>query len=127
MAFIDPAERALIRMEIRRFVARCESNEGLVQRGDSLREMARLAATVIPYKVANEPEARDAQRRLALAAEDRAKELILLQISGFVRAEAELRPQIKSKMFDDWGNLSGALAHLRSWANGKLSAAEQAL
>jgi len=127
MAFIDPAERALIRMEVRRFVARCESNEGLVQRADSLRELARLAATTIPYKVANEPETRDAHRRLLLAAEDKAKELVLHQITGFAKADADHRVGIKSKMFDDWGNLTGALAHLRTWANAKLSAAEQAL
>ena len=125
MAYSDPADKALIRLEVRRFIGRCESNEGLVQRADSLRELARLAATTLPYKIANELDAREAQRRLLMATEDRAKELIVEQVAAFTRAGEDHRVGLKSKMVEDWANLTGPLSHLRTWAKGKLTMAEQ--
>lgn len=127
MAYNDPAEKALLRLEVRRYVGRCENNEGLVQRADSLRELARLAATALPYRIANEMEAREAQRRLLLATEDRAKELILEHVAAFVKAEEDHRVGLRNKMVEDWANLTGPLAHLRTWAKGRLTLAEQSL
>lgn len=127
MAYNDPAEKALLRLEVRRYIGRCESNEGLVQRADSLRELARLAATTLPYKIANEIEAREAQRRLLMATEDRAKELIGAQIAAFTKAGEDHRVGLRSKMVEDWTNLTGPLSHLRTWAKGKLTMAEQSL
>ena len=127
MAYTDPSDKALMRLEVRRYVGRCENNSGMVQRADSLRELARLASTALPLKIANELEARDAQRRLQLTIEDRAKELILEQVAAWVKAGEEHRGGLKSRMLEDWTNLTGPLAHLRQWAKAKLTAAEQAL
>lgn len=127
MAYTDPADRAMIRLEVRRFVSRCESSAGLLQRADSLRELSRLASAPMPYKVANEIEARDAERRLLLATEDRAKEVIRDQIGHFLKADADHRIGMKSKMLEEWGRLTGPLAHLRTWAKGKLTLAEQSV
>ena len=127
MAYSDPADRALIRLEVRRFASRCENNFGLLQRADSLREIVRLASAPVPYRIANEIEARDAERRLLLASEDRAKDLIKGQIGNFTKADADHRVWLRSKMLEEWGNLTGPLAHLRTWAKGRLMLAEQAL
>ena len=127
MAYGDPADKALLRLEVRRYVGRCEGNEGLVQRADSLRELARLAATTLPYRIANEMEAREAQRHLLLAAEDRARELIVEQVAVFAKAGQDHRVGLRSKMVEDWANLTGPLSHLRTWAKGKLTLAEQSL
>lgn len=127
MGYAGPADRALMRLEVRRFVNRCENNAGLLQRADSLRELARLASSQVPYKIANEIEARDAERRLLLATEDRAKEVIRNQIGHFLKADADHRVGLKSKMLEEWGNLTGPLAHLRTWAKGKLTLAEQSI
>jgi hypothetical protein len=127
MGYAGPADRALMRLEVRRFVSRCENNAGLLQRADSLRELARLASAQVPYKIVNEIEARDAERRLLLATEDRAKEVIRGQIGHFVKADADHRVGLKSKMLEEWGNLTGPLAHLRTWAKGKLTLAEQSI
>ena len=125
MAFNDPAEKALTRLEVRRYVGRCENNEGLVQRADSLRELSRLAAMTIPNKVAGEFEARDAQRRLVMAVEERAKALIGEQIAALLKSEGDRRASQRGKIIEDWANLTGPLGHLRTWAKGKLIQAEQ--
>ena len=125
MARVDPVEQALIRMELRRFAARCDTQGGLIQRADTLREVSRLINMTIPYKIANEHEARDIQRRLVLVAEERARELIAVQIKTFVRAEDDMRRNLRSKMREDWAHLTGLLGHLRNWANSKLTVAEQ--
>lgn len=127
MGYTGPADRALMRLEVRRFVNRCENNAALLQRADSLRELARLASAQVPYRIANEIEARDAERRLLLATEDRAKEVIQGQIGHFIKADADHRVGLKSKMLEEWGNFTGPLAHLRTWAKGKLTLAEQSI
>lgn len=127
MAFRDPADRAIIRLEVRRYESRCNGNIGLLQRADTLREVARLANVPIPYKIANELEARDAQRRLQLDAEERAKEIVTEQLARYVKADEDHRMGLRSKMAEDWGNLTGPLAHLRSWANSRLTVANQTL
>lgn len=121
----DPAEQALIRLELRRFVSRCDAQESLIQRADSLREIARLITISIPYKLSNEFEARDLQRKVVQMAEQRARELIAEQIDTFIRGEPSFRDKMRSKMREDWGNLTGALGHLRTWAQNRLNVAEQ--
>lgn len=125
MGYNDPAEKALIRLEVRRFASRCDGNQGLLQRADSLREVARLASLSIPFRVADEYEARDALRRLVQTAEDRAKEVITDQIAAMLRAEEGQQRSLKNRMTDDWSNLTGVLGHLRRWAALKLAAADQ--
>lgn len=125
MSRADPTEHALIRLELRRFASRCDMQEGSIQRADSLREVARLASIALPYKLSTEIEARDLQRRVGQAAEERARQLIMEQIDSFARGEGDFRDKMRGKMREDWGNLTGPLAHLRNWANGKLLVAEQ--
>ena len=127
MPYTNPADRALIRLEMRRYVMRCENMSGLLQRADSLREIARLASTPMPYQLAGEIEAREAERRLLLATEDRAKEIIRDQIAAFIKADPDHRVGLRSRMLEEWGNLTGPMTHLRNWAKGKLTLAEQAL
>ena len=127
MAYTDPAEKARIRLDVRRYVGMCDNNERLVQRADTLRELARLAATTLPDKIANEMDAREAQRRLVLATEDRAKELIVEQLAAYAKAAEANRVGHKNKMAEDWSNLTGPLGHLRNWANSRLTMAEQSL
>lgn len=125
MARADPAEQALIRLELRRFESRCDTQEGLIRRADTLREVARLANIAIPYKLASEYEARDHQRRVGLIADERARELITGQVDLYARSDGEFRDKLRLKMRDDWANLTGPLGHLRSWANSRLQVAEQ--
>jgi len=125
MAMHDPAEKSLIRMELRRFASRCENQEGLVQRADTLRELARLATIPLPYKLAEQHEAKDLQRHLLLAAEARARDLIQERIDAYMRADPDHREKIKTQMFEDWTNLTGHLGHLRPWAKTRFDQAEQ--
>jgi hypothetical protein len=125
MSRADPTEHALIRLELRRFEARCDTQAGLIRRADTLREVARLASIAVPYKVANEIEARDYQRRVAQTAEERARELVAEQVDLFARSDGEFREKLRLKMRDDWANLTGPLGHLRSWAMNRLQVAEQ--
>jgi hypothetical protein len=125
MARGDPAEQAALRLEARRFTSRCELQSAQLQRADTLRELARLATVPLPYRVSEDYACRDAQRRVALIAEGRAREIIHEQIEHLLRAEPERHDSLKSKMVEDWANLTGVLAHLRTWAQGKLVAAQQ--
>ena len=125
MGRADPAEQALIRLELRRFASRCDLQEGQIRRADTLREVARLATIALPYKLSDEPQGRDIQRRVTLVAEDRARELIQEQIEHFNRAEGDFKENLRGKMREDWSNLTGALSHLRTWAASKLVVAEQ--
>jgi hypothetical protein len=125
MARADPAEQAMIRLELRRFASRCDMQEGLIRRADSMREVARLTNITMPYKLSNELDAREYQRRVALTAEERARELIAAQVAEFSRAEGDFKDKLRAKMRDDWSNLTGQLGHLRGWANNRLLAAQQ--
>lgn len=125
MARVDPAEQALIRLELRRFSSRCDLQEGQIRRADTLREVARLASISVPYKLANEFTARDYQRRVTQTAEERARELITEQVALYIRSDGEFKEKLRGKMREDWANLTGVLAHLRSWANNKLMVADQ--
>ena len=125
MARGDPAEQAVLRLEARRFGSRCDMQSALIQRADSLRELARLAIIPLPFRLGEDYASRDAQRRVSLAAEERAREIIREQIDHYLRAEPERQEHLRSKIADDWANLTGALSHLRTWAQGKLMAAQQ--
>lgn len=126
MARGDPVDNAMIRLEVRRFATRCDTQEGLIRRADTLREVGRLASVPAPYRIANELETRDLLRRVVLVAEERAREIIQEQVDNYLRVEPDHRPKWKAKMTDDWTNLTGHLGHLRTWAQNKLNMAEQA-
>ena len=126
MALRDPADKNLLRMEARRFAARCEAQVSSIERADTLREVSRLATSLtMTYAIAEDYSARDALRLVQTRAEDRARELIQEQIQNFVRAEENQREKQRRAMLDAWANLTGPLAHLRTWAQSKLIAAEQ--
>ena len=121
----DPVDQAVLRLESRRFLGRCEMQEALIHRADTLRELGRLALIPLPYKLAEDPFSRDGQRRVALAAENRAREIIQEQIERYMRAESDQAERQKHVLEEDWNNLTGALGHLRTWAHGRLLIAEQ--
>jgi len=126
MALRDPVDKNMLRMEARRFASRCEAHISSVERADTLREVARLASSmVLPYAISDDYTARDALRLVQMRAEDRARELIQEQIQNFSRAEDAHREKQKRAMLDAWANLTGPLGHLRNWAQNKLTAAEQ--
>lgn len=125
MARSDPADRALLRLETRRFASRCETQEHTITRADTLREVSRLATINLPPNLYDSNEARDAQRRVLLMAEDKAKELIKQQIDNCLRAEPDHRDKLRSHMDEDWRNLTGPLGHLRTWAARQFTIAEQ--
>jgi hypothetical protein len=125
MAFNDPTDKNLRRMEVRRFLQRCEGQIALIQRADSLREISRLTLLPLPYAVSEDYTARDSLRLVQTAAEDRARELILEQIQGYLKADPMAHEKLRRAMFDSWANLTGALGHLRPWAQSKLTAAQQ--
>lgn len=126
MAFRDPTDKSLLRLESRRFIARCEMAISSIERADTLREVARLASSVtLPYVLAEDYAARDAQRLIQTRAEDRARELISEQLQIFARAEDGQRDKQRRAMLDAWANLTGPLGHLHAWAQSKLTAAQQ--
>ncbi|MCX7164939.1 MAG: hypothetical protein NTV11_01530 [Rhodocyclales bacterium] len=122
----DPVDKNLLRMEGRRFTARCEAQVSSIERADTLREVSRLTTSIVlPSLIAEDYTARDALRLVETRAEDRARELIQEQIQNFTRAEETQREKKKRAMLDAWANLTGPLGHLRTWAQSKLLAAEQ--
>ncbi|MDP2809830.1 MAG: hypothetical protein Q8O34_06735 [Rhodocyclaceae bacterium] len=126
MALRDPVDKNLLRMEGRRFAARCEAQVSSIERADTLREVSRLATSMaLPYVIADDYTARDALRLVQTRAEDRARELIQEQIQNFARAEENQREKQKRAMLDAWANLTGPLGHLRAWAQSRLVSAEQ--
>ncbi|MCK9381239.1 MAG: hypothetical protein M0P95_09250 [Sulfuritalea sp.] len=126
MAFRDPVDKNLLRMEARRFIARCEGQVALIERADTLREVSRLATLItLPFSLIEDDTARDGLRLVQMRAEDRARELILEQLKQFGRAEENQREKLKRGMLDTWANLTGPLGHLRTWAQTKLQAVEQ--
>ncbi len=128
MALRDPDDKSLRRMEGRRFATRCDAQISSIQRADTLREVARLATSLtLPFAISEDYAARDALRLVQIRAEDRARELIQDQIQNFVRAEDMLHEKLRRAILDSWANLTGPLAHLRTWAQSKLMAAEQQL
>lgn len=86
----------------------------------------------LPYPLSEEPAARDALHYLTLRSEDRARELIRLQLQNYsrvepYRVEPYLRDKWRRNLFDSWSNLTGAFAHLRAWAQTRLALVEQQL
>ena len=126
MALRDPVDKNMLRMEARRFAARCEGQVSLIERADTLREVSRLAILItVPFSLIEEDSARDGLRLVQTRAEDRARELIQEQLQHFTRAEENQRDKLKRSMQDAWTNLTGPLGHLRTWAQSKLVTAEQ--
>lgn len=126
MAIRDPIDKNLQRMEARRFASHCDAQVSLIERADTLREVARLASSIIlPYALGEDYTARDSLRLVQTRAEDRARELINEQVQSFVRAEEVQREKLRRAMLDSWANLTGPLGHLRTWAQSKLVAAQQ--
>ncbi|HEY6897184.1 MAG TPA: hypothetical protein VI279_07975 [Rhodocyclaceae bacterium] len=125
MAYNDPAQRSVMRFETRRYASRCEEQARNIERADTLREVARLSTVHLPSNLQGAEEAREAQRRLLIAAEQKAKDLVAEHIAAWIKAEPERRDKLRSQMNDDWANLSGPLGHLRTWAQRQFTAAEQ--
>ncbi len=124
----DPVDKNLLRMEARRFASRCEGQIASVERADSLRELVRLAGVIhLSYPLSEEPVAGDALRLLMRRSEDRARELISLQLRNYARVEPYLRDKWRRNLFDSWSNLTGTFAHLRAWAQAQLALVEQQL
>lgn len=124
----DPVDKSLSRMEARRFAARCEGQIASIERVNSLRELVRLAGVIhLSYPLSEEPAAGDALRLLMRRSEDRARELISLQLQNYARVEPYLRDKWRRNLFDSWSNLTGAFAHLRAWAQAQLALVEQQL
>lgn len=126
MAIRDPVNQNLLRMEVRRFTARCEAQVSSIERADNLREVSRLATSLtLPFAISSDYTARDELRLVQTRAEDRARELIQEQIQNFLRGEDNQRDKQERAMLDSWANLTGPLGHLRTWAQSKLSVAQQ--
>lgn len=124
----DPVDKNLLRMEARRFASRCEGQIASVERADSLRELVRLAGVMhLSYPLSEEAAARDALRLLVRRSEERARELISLQLQNYARVEPYLRDKWRRNLFDSWSNLTGTFAHLRAWAQARLAVVEQQL
>lgn len=105
---------------------RCDTTIATVERTDSLRELSRLIGSLnLPYVIADDFTARDALQRVKLKIEDRARELIQEQLQHFVRAEENQREKMLRTILDSWGNLTGPLSHLRTWAQSRLTVAKQ--
>ena len=84
-----------------------------------------MSSITLPYSVSEDYTARDALRMVQMRAEDRARELIQDQIQNFSRAEEIQREKQKRAILEAWANLVGPLGHLRTWAQSKLTVAEQ--
>lgn len=121
----DPADRSITRLESNRYATKCEGQIAMIRRADTLHEVSRLAVVPLPYALSGDYAARDAQTSVRTAAEERARELITNQINNFVRAEPVARDKLKRVVIDNMALMTGPLAHLRSWTNSKLIAAEQ--
>lgn len=126
MALRDPVDKNMLRMAARRFAAHCEAQASSIERADTLREVSRLATSIVlPYALTADDGSRDSLRLVQTRAEDRARELIQEQLQNLARAEENQREKQKRAMLDAWANLTGPLGHLRTWAQSKLVAAEQ--
>lgn len=126
MAFRDPVDKNMLRMEARRFAARCDGQVSLIERADTLREISRLATLIsLPFSLTDDDTARDGLRLVQTRAEDRARELILEQLQNYSRAEKYQHEKLKRSMLDSWTSLTGPLGHLRTWAYNKLQALEE--
>lgn len=128
MALRDPVDKNLLRMEARRFASRCEGHVATIERADNLREVARLVSALhASYPLSEESAVRDALRLVQMRAEDRARELIQQQLQNYARVESYLRDKWRRTLLESWSNLTGPLAHLRLWAQGRLTVVEQQL
>lgn len=126
MARPDPTEHALLKLELRRFCARCADQHAMIERADSMREIARLANIPIPYRLATDYAARDQQKRVQQAAEDRIRDLVRQMIDSYQRSEeGEFKLKVAKQFQEEINHLVGPLAPLRAWANNRWTQAEQ--
>ncbi len=125
MSSRDPVDRSLRRMEVRRFTTRCEAQEGSIQRSDSLHEVSRLATIPIPFPLTDDSDALDARRHVRKVAEDRARELFDALIDHLLKAEPLAQEKLRRSIGEEILFFTGGLSELRTWAYGKLAAAEQ--
>jgi len=126
MARADPTEHALLKLELRRFSARCDDQRAMIERADSIREIVRLANIPIPYRLATDYVARDQQRRVQIVAEERIRDLVRQMIDSHQRAdEVEFKMKVRKQFQEELNSLSGPHAHLRTWAINQWLIAEQ--
>ena len=126
MALRDPVDKNMLRMQARRFTARCEAMVSSIERADNLREVSRLATSIsLPYSLTADDGSRDSLRLMQTRAEDRARELIQEQLHNLARADENQREKHRRTMLDALANLTGPLGHLRTWAQSRLVAVEQ--
>lgn len=127
MSRYDPVDRNLIRLELRRFQTRCEAQQGMIRRADTIHELIRLGSIPLPYMLVEETEALDARRQLKQTAEDRARELFEALLDRFAKAEPIAREKLRRAIDEDVLLFSGSLANLRAWAFHRIASVEQAL
>ena len=123
----DPLNRNLVRLESRRFLAKCEAQIALIRTVEHVRDVVRLATLSLPYLLGDDSSAREAQREMLVVADERARELISRHVDHYSRAEPMVRVKYKRQVMDCLTELTGPLAHLRSWAQTKLTNAEMTL
>ena len=125
MAFHDPVERRVLQFAERRYRARCDNDERMLERADSMREVSRIANQALPGDLYNSEAALDIRRHLVRAAEERAHAIIHEQLSAWIKAEPEFREKLRHQLEADWQNLTGVLAPLRISANNRFHAVQQ--
>jgi hypothetical protein len=123
----DPTDRSLLRMELRRFQARCESQTGSLRRADTIRAVVKLALIPIPFPLSEDDGALTARAQLRRDAEERARELINEQMDQLLKCDPLIRDKVRRGIDDALQQLTGPLSALRVWAQGRLLATEQQL
>ncbi len=127
MSTRDPVDKSLLRMEVRRFQTRCEAQEGMIARADSLHEVARLATIPIPFPLTDDTAALDARRQVKRQAEERAQILIEEMFGRLAKAESFAQEKQLRSIQEEFLQLTGSLAHLRTWAYARFNSVQQAL
>jgi hypothetical protein len=123
----DPIDRSLRRMEMRRFLTRCEAQEGTIQRADTLHEVARLATIAVPFPLTEDTDAMDARRHVKKIAEERARELFENLLDHLIKAEPFAQEKMLNTIGEEILQFGGGLSALRTWAYARLAAVEQTL
>jgi hypothetical protein len=92
-----------------------------------LRRVVQLSQVAIPFLLIEETDAIDARAQIYRTAEEKARELLMDMIGHYQKAEPVLRAKLKRQIEDDILQLTGPLNGLRTWAQGRLSAADHML
>lgn len=125
MPLNDIFDKRLRQLEVRRFVTQCQTQEPLIRRADTLRDVIRWANISAPYQVTEDYAARDALERIQDIAETRVKEIILGMIGDVLKSEPDIRPGRINQMNDDLTALTGSFRHLRAWGQKTLEIKQQ--